>query len=322
MSARLASARALVVSMLCSAAAASTGCASQGPLVPAQPGVVEVAVTIDDLPVHGPLVPGKDRVAIAEQMLAALRKHAVPRVYGFVNARRVDEDPATEAVLRRWVEAGQMLGNHSWSHPSLTDTGVREYVADIARGEPLLERLQPGSGWRYFRYPFLYEGETLEKRRAVRGWLRDNGYTIAEVSIDADDWAYNGPYARCTTKGDLATVAALRRELIEGHVDELARMRALGKTLTGREIRQVLLLHVGVAEADTLDDLLTAYERAGARWIELPTALADPFYAQDPDQASKAGAAFPYRVAKARGVSVAPAVYARGLEERLERTCR
>jgi hypothetical protein len=71
-----------------------------------------------------------------------------------------------------------------------------------------------------------------------------------------------------------------------------------------------------------MDALLSAYEREGVAWIDLRTALADPFYAADPGLPAAYGAAFPYMVAKARGVSVAPPIFARGLEERLERTCR
>ena len=40
--------------------------------------------------------------------------------------------------------------------------------------------------------PFLHEGETLEKREAVRRYLAEHRYAIAEVTIDAHDWACLG----------------------------------------------------------------------------------------------------------------------------------
>jgi hypothetical protein len=92
--------------------------------------------------------------------------------------------------------------------------------------------------------------------------------------------------------------------------------------LEHREVAQVLLLHVGLADAETLDALLTAYEKEGARWVTLQQALADPVYAFDPDQPMKGGTGFLYFVAKARGVTTDPPIYARGLEERLEQICR
>jgi peptidoglycan-N-acetylglucosamine deacetylase len=283
---------------------------------------VEIAVTVDDLPAHGPLVPGLDRLAIAERLLAAFRAHHLPPVYGFVNGKKVDDDPTLEAVLQRWVAAGNLLGNHTYSHPSLNDHALPDYLADLDRGEDILARVAPPGTWHYFRYPFLFEGDTAEKRHGVREHLTSRDYSIAEVTIDADDWAFNPPYARCTAQGDMATLASLRRELVKVHVEELDRMRTLGLALTGREVRQVLLLHVGVAESETIDELLTAYEHAGAVWVTLDRALADPIFADPPDLLARYGAAFPYRVAKARGVTVPPAIFQRGLEERLDALCR
>src|SRR5262245_60919739 len=67
--------------------------------------LVEVAVTVDDLPVHGSKTPVMDPMAIAERLISSFDRHRVPSVYGFVNGKRVADDPSTEAILRRWREA-------------------------------------------------------------------------------------------------------------------------------------------------------------------------------------------------------------------------
>src|SRR5689334_8739649 len=54
--------------------------ASSAPLSTAP---VEVAVTVDDLPVHGQSFAGIDRAAIAERFIAAFKAHGLPPVYGF-----------------------------------------------------------------------------------------------------------------------------------------------------------------------------------------------------------------------------------------------
>ncbi len=312
-----------LAALACSATGAPAAPAPAPPQASAPPRV-EVAVTVDDLPAHGPLLPGVDRVAVADRLLAAFRKHGLPPVYGFVNGKKVDDDPAAIAVLRRWLAAGDPLGNHTWSHPSLNRASLPDYLADVEKGEAVLRQLMPGDAatWKVFRYPFLFEGDTPDKQDGVRRWLGDHGYAVAEVTLDADDWAFNPPYARCAAKGDEAARAALLRDFVDVHVEELRRMRDLGRALVGREVRHVLLLHVGVADADAMDALLTAYEREGVVWIDLRSALADPFYAMDPGEPARYGAALPYRIAKARGVSAPPAVFARGLEERLDRVCR
>ncbi len=283
---------------------------------------VEVAVTVDDLPLHGPLLPGQTRLDLARGMLAVLARHHLPPVVGFVNGVRVEAFPDTRAVLETWRAAGQPLGNHGWSHRNLDQTELEPYLADITANEPLLEQLEPDAAARHFyRYPFLHEGADAARRRAVRDFLRQHGYRTAEVSLDGDGWAFSEPRVRCAAKGDQATLHRLHEQFVEVHVDELRRMRALGLQLEHRELRHVLLLHLGVAEVDALDGLLTAYEHEGVRWVSLGRALDDPFYAIDPDQGFRGGAAFPYLVAKARGVEARP-IYLRGLEEQLEQVCR
>ncbi len=149
-------------------------CSAAPPVAPASVSVsapapapaVEVAVTVDDLPSHGPAFAGIDRAAIAEGLLAAFRRHRLPPVYGFVNGKKVDADPALEPILRRWREAGNPLGNHTYSHPSLTGTSVPDYLADLEKGEEILKKLEPDdSVFRVFRYPFLFEGDTLRSAR-------------------------------------------------------------------------------------------------------------------------------------------------------------
>ena len=283
---------------------------------------VEVSVTVDDLPLHGALIDGWTRVELAQRMVKTFQAHGLPPIYGFVNAGKVEAEPSSRAVLDAWKAGGQRFGNHSYAHRNLDETPLEDYLADIARNEALLSQLESPAVWHVYRYPYLHEGKELEKRRAVRTYLKAHGYRIAEVSIDADDWAFSSPLARCAAQQNTAQLEKLRAEFVAVHVDELRRMRALGRTLEGREIRQVLLLHLGVADVDALDELLTAYEREGVKWVSLDRALDDPFYAVDPDIGFKAGAAFPYVVARARGVKVEPPIYARGLEERLEATCR
>lgn len=283
---------------------------------------LEVSLTVDDLPLHGAGLEGVTRVDLATRMAEVFRAHHVPPVYGFINAGKVENEPSSLAVLTAWKAGGQVFGNHSYAHRNLDETPLDEYLGDITRNEALLSSLEVPEVWHVYRYPYLHEGKELEKRRATRAFLAAHGYRIAEVSIDADDWAFSSPLSRCAAQKNEQEMLKLRAEFIAVHVDELRRMRVLSQRLEGRDIRHIVLLHIGIADADALDGLLTAYEHEGVKWVSLERAMADPFYAVDPDIAFSAGAAFPYVVAKARGVKVDPPIYSRGLEERLEQTCR
>ncbi|MDE1176558.1 MAG: polysaccharide deacetylase family protein [Edaphobacter sp.] len=129
----------------------------------------QVALTFDDLPEHGDLPPHVTRVGVARSILGTLKAEHMPPVYGFVNAVALEDTPSEIKVLRAWRAAGQPLGSHTYTHADLTAWTVPKYESDIARDEPFLEKLMAGQDWRWFRYPYLREGDTLEKRETIRG---------------------------------------------------------------------------------------------------------------------------------------------------------
>lgn len=255
----------------------------------------DVAITFDDLPAHG-AHPALDHVQIAQDILAALKKHHVPQAYGFVNGARLEGHPELQQVLDDWRAAGYPLGNHSFSHFDPNKTPLDAYLEDIAKNDAY---------GKMFRYPFLYEGDTPGRREQTRAWLREHGYTKADVSIDFDDWAWNPPFARCSfDKHDLTALGELRKSYLDASVRLMERYRELGRRLAGREVAHVLLMHVGVADAAMLDAMLSSYEAAGARWVTLDAAQHDPIYAEDPGWVTKWGPTLLDRLAKKRGVTL------------------
>ncbi|HET7786069.1 MAG TPA: hypothetical protein VFL36_08865 [Myxococcales bacterium] len=66
---------------------------------------IDVAVTVDDLPINGPEIQGVTRMGLAEKMLDVFRAHGLPPGYGFVNGSKPDP-----GVLALWRAAGNPLG--------------------------------------------------------------------------------------------------------------------------------------------------------------------------------------------------------------------
>lgn len=290
-----------------------------GPASPA--AATELAVTVDDLPTNGALPRGATRLAITTQMIQALKRHAVPGVYGFTNGGQLQDNPELEGILQAWRQAGFFFGNHTFSHVDLTRMSAAEYVADIERNEGLLARLSPPGTPRYFRYPYLNEGNTANKRKLVREWLAGRGYTIVPVTVSLeDDWAWNDVYARCATFDDKPAIARLKDLFRETAASRLAAFESLSARLFERPVKHILLLHISAFEALVLDDLLTAYRAAGTRFVSLSAALQDPVYGIDPELVSDAGQTFLEQVALARHVPI-PDVLSRSPEE-LARLCR
>jgi peptidoglycan/xylan/chitin deacetylase (PgdA/CDA1 family) len=242
-----------------------------------------VAFTFDDLPAHSALPSNTTRLRIAQDILSALHDAGLPPIYGFVNAADLEHHPEDAAVLDLWRKAGNPLGNHTWSHMNLNDHTVEEFTAEILRNEPTLRQRAGDTDWHWFRYPNLAEGNTPEKRSAVRSFLAEHHYKVAAVTMSFGDYAWNEPYARCVAKNDTAAIATLETTYLQAAADDIDYRRALSQAALGRDIPYVLLMHIGALDARMLPRLLALYKSKGFTFVTLPAAESDPFYANDLD---------------------------------------
>ena len=235
-------------------------------------GRVQLAVTFDDLPVHAALPPGVDRADVARTIISALREHGVPSVYGFVNAKGLEESPANAEVLRLWRAAGQPLGNHTFSHMDLNANDAVAFEQDIVANEAVLRTYMGDEGWRWLRFPYLREGNTPEKRNAVAGWLKERGYRVAKADVSFDDWAYNDPYARCAAKEDKAAIDWMKERYLQRAEASLATTREADARLYGRDIPHVMLLHLGAFDAVMMPRLLDLFAARKVTFVTLEQA--------------------------------------------------
>ena len=195
-----------------------------------------VALTFDDLPLNGELPAGTTRVQLVQKVVTILDKHRVPPVYGFVNGKRLEGSRDGSDALKAWVAAGELVGNHTYSHSDLNAETSEVFLLDVYQNEPVLELLSKGDDWRWFRYPYLREGDTLEKRRTVRAALHERGYRIAQVTFDYEDYLWNNPYARCIAKGDPDAVRWLRSSYLSAAAAYIDADRQMARLVFGHEI--------------------------------------------------------------------------------------
>jgi len=252
-------------------------------LGPAAATGFEVAVTFDDLPAHGPLPPGSTREGLVEDAIATLKRHRIVGAVGFVNGGQLLAAPEHAAILTRWVAAGYTLGNHTLSHSDLHRVDARQYLEDVDENERMLSRYGEAAAPKRFRYPYLHEGDTRDKRRTVRAALRARGYEVTPVTVDFFDWTWNEAYTRCMRANDAAAVEELKRSFIRRAVEALDWSERSSRILIGRPMKHVLLLHVGAFDVLMLDDLLAEYERQGVRFISVADAMTDAIYGVDAD---------------------------------------
>jgi peptidoglycan-N-acetylglucosamine deacetylase len=249
----------------------------------------KVAVTFDDLPLNGDLPAGVTRVQIARDAIAILNSQHVPGAYGFINSKKLERNADAAEALKVWA-AAEPVGNHTYSHLNLNENSAEAFGREIDQNEPVLELLAgKDSDWRWLRYPYLHEGDEIEKRRAVRAYLQQHGYRVAQVTLDWEDYLWNSAYARCAAKNDAKSIAWLKSSYLSIEDSYLDLGRDLAKLVYGHDINHVLLLHLGAFSKTILPDALDLMKKKGFTFVTLQEAEGDPAYQGDPDVASKYG---------------------------------
>jgi peptidoglycan/xylan/chitin deacetylase (PgdA/CDA1 family) len=254
--------------------ALALGCAA-----PAQAG--SVAITFDDLPIFGLNAPPAEAETITSKLLGGFRRRHW-RVTGFVNEIQLEGPNRTEraGLLRRWLDAGMDLGNHSYSHFSLTKTPVEAYIADVARGETVTKMLlaERGRTEHWYRHPYLETGPTLAIRRRFEGWLAARGYRVAPVTMENSDWEFAEPYDHALAQHDTAQAKHIRDAYMAYTAAIVPWYRKAASGLLGREPAFVLLLHASRLNATSIDALAEILRRNGLHPISLDRAMTDPAY--------------------------------------------
>ncbi len=228
------------------------------------------------------------RLDIVKNIAKILQDAHAPRVYGFINAGKDDLEP-----LKAWTAAGFPLANHGYSHLNLAEVSLRHYTRDITANESTLRELVPNeSDWHWFRYPYLEEGETLRKKHAVAEFLKANHYRIAEVTLDFEDFLWSAPYARCVARNNNEGIESLKASYLSAASDRIDLGRKMSQMLYGRDIKYIMLLHVGGFEPVALPALLKLLEEKHFKLITLGEAASDPAYQTDPEWPTRRGGDF------------------------------
>jgi len=247
--------------------------------VPAKTG--KVALTFDDLPGLSLFADQPYVDYLNEILVRGLKRHHLPAT-GFVNESKLDAiiRPRQIANLQRWLDAGNDLGNHTFSHESPNDLGAAGYIADIAKGEPVTRDLMAArhKTMHYFRHPYLETGFPEAVKRAIDQWLVEHHYTIAPVTIDADDWEFAEPYDDAISRHDAPRVARIRRQYLEYTERTIAWYQRSSDAVFGRQIAFVMLLHDTRLNADSIDELAAILKRRRLKGVSLDEAMRDPAY--------------------------------------------
>lgn len=170
-----------------------------------------LALTFDD----GPCAP------FTEQILDVLKKQRVPGTF-FVCGKNVERSPE---IVRRIVEEGHTLGNHTYSHPFLYLRSQRAMTREIERTQQAIEAAA-GVRPRFFRPP--YGGRWFGLMRV----LSKQGLKMVMWSATGYDWKYGADDILKSVMAEIRPGAVIllhdgRNALPPGQVDRSATVKIL-----------------------------------------------------------------------------------------------
>jgi peptidoglycan/xylan/chitin deacetylase (PgdA/CDA1 family) len=257
----------------------------------------QVAITIDD-----PHTTENPRMMPEERnraILDALRTHSNLKAALFVCGKRVDNEPGRR-LLGEWNDQRHIIANHSYSHHYYHSNkiSVEQFTEDILRGEAVIKDYARFR--KLFRFPFLKEGDTLEKRERIRAFLRDRGYRNGHVTIDASDWYVDERLRqRLAAKPDADTTPY--RDFYLKHIwDRAAFYGDLARKVSASGVKHTLLLHHNLLNALFLPDLLDMFKSRGWQLIDAEDAFQDKHYSLEP-KILPAGESLVWAMAKEAG---------------------
>ena len=214
-------------------------------------------------------------------ILGALGAHSNLKAALFVCGKRVANEPGRR-LLGEWNDERHIIANHSYSHPYFhsKQISVEGFIEDIQRGEAVIKDLAQFR--KLFRFPFLKEGDTLEKRDRLRAFLREQGYRNGYVTIDASDWYVDDRLrARLAKKPDADT--APYRDFYLKHIwDRATFYNSLVQKVSGGSVKHTLLIHHNLLNAMFLGDLLDMFKSRGWKLIAAEDAFQDKIFSQSP----------------------------------------
>lgn len=240
-----------------------------------------VALTFDDVPRFQGAFLDPDERAI--RLIAGLAEAGVEQAAFFVTAGNLDQPGGEggEARIRAYAAAGHVLANHSYSHTSLNVVEATDYLADLDRTSAWLADKPNTRAW--FRYPYLHEGATQERRDGVRVGLAQRGLMNAYVTIDNYDWAIDNLANEAARQGRAIDREALGELYVETLVQAAEFSDRIALETLGRSTAHVLLLHETDLNAMHIGDLVRGLREAGWTIVTADEAFADPIHLREPD---------------------------------------
>lgn len=240
--------------------------------LPEQPQTApkRIAISFDDAPTPSSgYFSGEERTSL---LLESLAKAGIEQTAFFAVSQHIT--PEGHQRLLAYSKAGHIIANHTHSHPNLNSTSLSHFIADIEQADSVLQHYPTFRKW--FRFPYLREGDTLNKRDGVRQYLADNDYINAYITLNNYDWYLDELFQQAIQAGESIDLTAMRNFYVETLLESIQYYDELALQYLNRSPDHVLLLHENDLAALFISDLIAGLQLQGWEIITIEQAYQDP----------------------------------------------
>ncbi len=231
-------------------------------------------------------------------ILSHLSKNNIQAIF-YVWAGGMDNSRGQE-IINEWSSKGHLIGNHSYSHLNYNKEEItfEIYRDDFLKCDSLIKN--NNNFVKYYRFPYLKEGNTAEKRDLFREILKNNNYKTGHVTIDASDWYIDSRLISKLKENKNFELEKFKSYYVNHIIDRAKYYNSLGVALTDRNIQHTLLLHHNLVNALFLTDIIKAFKQNGWEVIDAEKSFSDPIYREVPSVVP-AGESLLWALAKEKG---------------------
>lgn len=234
----------------------------------------KISFTFDDGSVED--MPGYKLEDWNQMLLDNLNKYELKSV--FFSMGKNKESEKGKYILSSWNNAGHRIANHTYSHSNFNSSKISldDFINDFWENDSIINGYT--KYLKYFRFPYLKEGNTGEKISGFRNFLKENGYMNGHVTIDASDWYINGRLLNRLKEDSLSDLTGYKDFYIKHLYSRAVYYDSLATQLTGRKINHVILLHHNLAAALFLNELIQFFKDNGWEIMDAEKAYSDEIF--------------------------------------------
>ncbi len=230
----------------------------------------QISITFDDAPKgDGAYFSGMERTKI---LIDKLSKLGVEQAAFFCTTK--NKDSLAMSRLQKYADAGHLIANHSHSHYSLNRTSAVKYWKDLLDADSILSGYNNFRKW--YRFPMLHEGNSIERRDSIRSLLTQYGYMNGYVTIDNYDWHIDRILKIAIESGDSIDYDKFGNFYVDHIWTSIKFYDDIAKRSIDRSPKHVLLLHENDVAALFIDKLVNKIRNEGWKIITADDAYNDP----------------------------------------------